>query len=534
WQALGPGGVHDEINMADDVYAIAIDAAGNVYVGGTFTYAGGVLANNIAMWDGSRWSSLASGSNDKVYALAVAGGSLYAAGAFTQIGAISANHIAKWNPGTKAWSALGSGINNTVYTLAYADGLLYAGGNFTAAGSALANDVAYWDGAQWHAFGDTFQIYQVNQRGAENDTTVYALAIAGSDVYVGGQFWTLQDRASSGYVEVNNIVVWDRSSDEWSFVGTPTATVKAGVVDTESAYAATVNALALSGDQLYVGGIFNQAGSLATSGLARWNIAGNTWADVGGVGGFSYPYLSEVKALTPFGGYLYVGGKFTSAGTASARFVARMDLASGAWSALGSGIGDTHGYDEYTYVYSIAASGEGIYLGGNFSSVATQPSYGLARWGAPGVSGSMGAAGGTLSGVDGTSLTFPAGAVPNSITVSYTALFAPAHQPPAGQAIIRSFTLRATGADGGPVTTFAKPYTLRVPYTDAQLAALGISDPTKLNVAYWGGSAWANMLPCAGCRVDTAGKAVVVVANHFSEFALAGSRTYVYLPLVRR
>jgi hypothetical protein len=35
--------------------------------------------------------------------------------------------------------------------------------------------------------------------------------------------------------------------------------------------------------------------------------------------------------------------------------------------------------------------------------------------------------------------------------------------------------------------------------------------------------------------VDTAGKAVVVVANHFTEFALvAPGRGSVYLPLIRR
>lgn len=45
------------------VRALAVDSGGNIYVGGTFTTAGGVSANRIAKWDGSAWSALGSGMN---------------------------------------------------------------------------------------------------------------------------------------------------------------------------------------------------------------------------------------------------------------------------------------------------------------------------------------------------------------------------------------------------------------------------------------------------------------------------------------
>ena len=45
------------------VYALAVDASGNLYAGGDFTTAGGVSANRIAKWDGSSWSALGSGMN---------------------------------------------------------------------------------------------------------------------------------------------------------------------------------------------------------------------------------------------------------------------------------------------------------------------------------------------------------------------------------------------------------------------------------------------------------------------------------------
>ena len=62
-----------------------------VYVAGNFTQAGNVAATNIASWDGTNWSSLASGLHGDpihggVYGLVSIGGALYVAGNFTKAG----------------------------------------------------------------------------------------------------------------------------------------------------------------------------------------------------------------------------------------------------------------------------------------------------------------------------------------------------------------------------------------------------------------------------------------------------------------
>ena len=75
--------------------------------------AGGGVANRIAKWDGSSWSALGSGMNDKVAALAVSGSDLYAGGHFTMAGGLSANRIARWNGNN--WSVLSSGVGGVVY-----------------------------------------------------------------------------------------------------------------------------------------------------------------------------------------------------------------------------------------------------------------------------------------------------------------------------------------------------------------------------------------------------------------------------------
>src|SRR5208337_4286493 len=78
WVSLNPG-----MPGADNpVEAMAVDASGNLYVGGQFTFIGTVPANGIAKWDGSAWSALGSGMNGGVNALAASGTNLYAGGGF--------------------------------------------------------------------------------------------------------------------------------------------------------------------------------------------------------------------------------------------------------------------------------------------------------------------------------------------------------------------------------------------------------------------------------------------------------------------
>src|SRR5436190_1600435 len=157
------------------VHAAVVDGSGNLYIGGDFTAVGDVVANYIAKWDGTNWSSLGSGMNNSVYALAVSGSDLYAGGYFTTAGGSIANYIAKWNG--SSWSALGSGMNNGVAALAVSGSDVYAGGYFPTAGGSNANGVAKWDGSSWTALGSGM-----------NHGGVYALAVSGSDLYAGGLF----------------------------------------------------------------------------------------------------------------------------------------------------------------------------------------------------------------------------------------------------------------------------------------------------------------------------------------------------------
>jgi hypothetical protein len=146
-------------------------------------------------------------------------------------------------------------------------------------------------------------------------------------------------------------------------------------------------------------------------------------------------------------------------------------------------------------------------------------------------------AGGTTELSDGVTLTFPPNAVTTPITVSWTTMLAPSHALGSGRVALRGFTLEARDGTGKLITQFAQPYTLRLTYTDAELAALGV-DEGQLNVMFWSGSAWVGALPCAGCGVDKATNTISVKLNHFTEFSLNGAaapgKRSLFLPVVRR
>jgi hypothetical protein len=272
----------------------------------------------VAKWDGPGWTSLGTGTNGQVYALAVyddgSGPALYVGGIFTTAGGVAASRIARWDG--VSWSALGAGINSSgagtpaVHTLTvYDDGsgpALHAGGTFTTAGGMAANGVAKWNGSGWSSLG-------VGVSGGEATfPAVYSLAVyddgGGPALYAGGTF------ASAGSVAVNRIARWNGS--DWAALGTG---VSGGVVP-------EVHSLAVyddgSGPALYVGGRFRNAGAVMDArGVARWN--GSSWAPLGGgmIG------LSSVSALAVYddgsGPALHAGGDYHHAADSRDHYLAK-------------------------------------------------------------------------------------------------------------------------------------------------------------------------------------------------------------------
>ncbi|MCW5907765.1 MAG: T9SS type A sorting domain-containing protein [Chitinophagales bacterium] len=119
----------------------------------------------------------------------------------------------------------------------------------------------------------------------------------------------------------------------------------------------TVNTIAVDGGSqvVYVGGSFNHSISGVTcNNVAAWisGFAGWDWVPVGnGVNGPVYAMLLHNNKL-------YVGGKFTTAGSVAATNIAVYDIAQGQWQAIGS-LDST--------VRAFAVYNNELYAGGDFT-----------------------------------------------------------------------------------------------------------------------------------------------------------------------
>ncbi|MEE9270792.1 MAG: T9SS type A sorting domain-containing protein [Candidatus Krumholzibacteria bacterium] len=310
------------------VHAIAIDGA-DVYVGGSFTTAGGMTVNRIARWDGFAWQTLGPGLAGDVNAIAASGGTVYVGGAFTTIsGGGAAFRVARWNG--SSWSALGSGVSDVVNAIAIDGGDVYVGGAFTVAGGAGALRIARWNGSTWSPLGSGVT------------DVVNAIAIDGGDVYVGGAFTV------AGGAGALHIARWNGST--WSPLGS-------GVSGGD------VNAIAIDGGDVYVGGAFTLAGGAGALRIARWN--GSSWSPLGGgvAGG-------NVNAIAVGGGNVFAGGTFTTAGGAGAFRIAQWN--GGAWMNLASGVSSE--------VRAVGVIGLNVFVGGSFTIAGLKTSLRFARW----------------------------------------------------------------------------------------------------------------------------------------------------------
>jgi hypothetical protein len=283
------------------VNTIKVDASDNLYVGGSFIYAGGMPCFGIAKWDGNNWIDVGGGvqgsqssgyggypfeyNSATVNDIAIAAnGDIYAGGTFINVGGgeIEARKIAKWD-GTM-WHALGEGFGSSTGTMALAldsSGHLYAGGDFRGFGD-FGNRLAKWDGISWCPHGDIIgTVYTILIDSADNiyigGDFLGVRKLDGAWSWLGGSSWTDKVRdlvlddygnlyagggfTAAGGTPANYVAKWDGST--WQSLGSGAEnTVYALYIDTAN--------------NLYRGGVFNNLNQEEAKGLAEWMIAGDT------------------------------------------------------------------------------------------------------------------------------------------------------------------------------------------------------------------------------------------------------------------
>lgn len=312
WTEVGGGVAHGL------VYVQALAVSGdNVFVGGSFTKAGGKIVNNIVSWNTQtkEWIPLSGGINGRVFALSTKGNDLYVGGDFTYADTVEASRLARWNSIDKRWYPLGKGIYGSVHALAFSGDKLYVGGAFTRANDSLLSNIAVYNTAssEWSSVGDGIT-------GGSYPIITALVADDSNNVYIGGKF------TKAGDSTMNNITRWNEKSRKWNDLG-------GGVTPFQNEL--PVGSVSLSGKSVYVGGTFDKVGNaLKARNIAEWNTDKSSWNSIGDISNDSTARVSSIVASN---GRVYIGGSFNNAEGTKVKNIAVLDSNTIVWSGFGSG-----------------------------------------------------------------------------------------------------------------------------------------------------------------------------------------------------
>ncbi len=315
-------------------YVNAITGSGNtIYAGGNFSQIGSLSANHIARWNIQTgiWEAMGPGMDGLVFALAVGGSTLYLGGQFDHAGGVAASRIAQLDLGSGTWSPLSAGLTGgEVRALAFYDTALYVGGAITQTGSVTVTNVARWSGGQWYALGHDLEDYG----------TIHGLAAGPLGVFATGELNALFS---------NYGVRWNPVSQSWEQLG--------GGLECFFSYCA-VYVVAAGSSQVYFGGDFVVAGGQSAFRVVAWDVAGSAWQPLyDGPGGNGLD--GNVNAMAVKGTDIYVGGEFYRAGPIEAHSLARWDTLTHTWHPVGGGVAGV--------VRTMLFVGDDLFVGGNLS-----------------------------------------------------------------------------------------------------------------------------------------------------------------------
>lgn len=243
----------------------------------------GDTAAYIAYWDGSTWSKI--GPNGSFFTGTITqafgdGDTLYAGGEFSNAGGLAnADNIAVFK-GT-AWDTLAKGLDAHVYCFNKIDGKIYVGGAFNNSGSTpITSSVARWDWGTWTAIGTSNigEVWAIE----EHRDSIFAATNTGLWKYNGTDWVNLSNMGGATMfclASYNDNQLWYGGTGGTLGYWSGTAAVPMG---TTSGFANHIIEFAQYGNDLYVIGslyriVYNGRNTVVDK-LARWN--GREWSAV--------------------------------------------------------------------------------------------------------------------------------------------------------------------------------------------------------------------------------------------------------------
>jgi hypothetical protein len=268
------------------VNALAATAS-TVYVGGDFTEANGTNRLNLAALSATTGTptGFSADANSPVQALALSGSTLYVAGSFNQIGAQSRGGLASVDATTGAVSGWQPcDLYTPILSILPAGSAVFVGGGFNASDCLHRNELAAIDASDG----------TVLSWNPSPDGIIYDLALDGNTLYVAGYFTVMAGQARHGAAAFDISNLSSVSLTPWD----PDITAGA-------------QAVLPFGDNVYLGGLFSLVGGQSRQNLASVSAstgAPTTW-DPTLTNATSSAY---VNALALSGTTIMVGGTYDS------------------------------------------------------------------------------------------------------------------------------------------------------------------------------------------------------------------------------
>ena len=377
---------------ANDTVRCITSTANGTYVGGDFTVLGGQIRARVArISDYGTIDWWGSGADGRVSAIIETPGGIIVGGSFTSIGNAKVSYLAGLNTSGNVLSnwPTTARASAPVQALALRDAYVYVGGT-----SALPQPCFRISATAPFAPDSS---YLTNINGA-----VSALATAGNSLLVGGRFTKSKGVVQPGFSRfaLTNATLVSTSAAGAQTNATVSAIIAApdgGVivggyfdlagktlVKNLARFSATavldaawtpapngeVSCLALSGNNLYIGGYFTEVSGVSRSRLAKLSLSGagtvdSTWNP----GANAEPFALHIAHDK-----LHVGGNFTELGGVARSRLGRVALA-------GDGAIDPNFITDLDgSVRAITSVGEHLYVGGTFRAFGSHSWAGHIRY----------------------------------------------------------------------------------------------------------------------------------------------------------
>lgn len=304
------------------VRAIAVNGS-QVVLGGDFAQLGATpgSASRIGSVDldkGELTPGFAASANATVRALVASAGGVYAGGDFTSVDGASRSGLVRLTSSGAIDPAFTGRTSGAVRALAVSPdaSTLYAGGDLTAASSAGGSSSR----SRLAAFNAQTGAVQPWAPAANASVNALATDPASGAVYAGGSFTSIGG-ATRGYLAAvspaGSVQAFDAAL---SGCNTPHVTKYAR---SNPPCTPEVDALAVDGGQLFVGGRFARSASTVRHDAAAFSLAG------GSLTGWNPVASDRPLTLAPSGGAVFLGGELTSVGGLVRQGVAALDATTG-------------------------------------------------------------------------------------------------------------------------------------------------------------------------------------------------------------